>query len=224
MLAGTHTAIVTPFNRDGSVDFGCFHALIERQIAGGVTGIVPVGTTGESPTLSSQEHLDVIRAAVKSANGNVKVIAGTGGNSTEEAIELTRAVLDLGVDASLQVTPYYNKPTDEGLYRHFAAVADLGLPIVLYNVPGRTAREIPVDVVVRLAAHPNVVAIKEAAGDVGRVNQVRLACDLAVLSGDDLLTLPMLSVGACGVISVASNVVPGEMAGLVRAALSSTLR
>jgi len=220
MFTGTFTAIVTPFNRDGSIDYGCFHALIERQIAGGVAGIVPVGTTGESPTLSTKEHVEVIRVAVKSAAGRVKVIAGTGANSTAEAIELTRAVMDFGADGTLQVTPYYNKPTAEGLYRHFTAIADIGLPVVLYNVPGRSAREIPVDVVARLAVHPKVVAIKEAAGDVGRVNQIRLACDLSILSGDDALNLPMLSVGACGVISVASNVVPREMSDLVTLALS----
>lgn len=220
MFSGTYTAIVTPFNRNGSVDYSCFHSLIERQVAGGVDGIVPVGTTGESPTLSTKEHIEVIEAAAKSAAGRVKVIAGTGANSTEEALELTRAVMDFGVDGTLQVTPYYNKPTGEGLFRHFTAIADLGLPVVLYNVPGRTAREIPIDVVVRLASHPKVVAIKEAAGDVGRVNQIRLGCDLLVLSGDDALNLPMLSVGARGVISVASNVVPREMADLVKKALA----
>lgn len=224
MFTGTFTAIVTPFNRDGSVDYRCFHALIERQIAGGVDGVVPVGTTGESPTLSTEEHIAVIRAAVESSAGRVKVIAGTGANSTAEAIELTQAVMGFGVDGTLQVTPYYNKPTAEGLYRHFSSIADIGLPVVLYNVPGRTAREIPVDVVARLASHPKIVAIKEAAGDVGRVNQIRMACDLTILSGDDALNLPMVSVGARGVISVASNVVPREMSDLVKLALAFNYR
>ncbi len=224
MFTGIFTAIVTPFNQDGSVDYGCFEALIERQIAAGITGIVPVGTTGESPTLSTKEHVGVIAAAVKTAAGRVQVVAGTGGNSTDEALELTREALALGVNGTLQVTPYYNKPTDEGLYRHFSAVADLGVPVMLYNVPGRTSREIPIDVVARLAAHPHVVAIKEAAGDVGRVNAIRRVCDLAVLSGDDLLALPMLAVGASGLVSVASNVVPAEMGELVRAALAFNYR
>ena len=223
MFSGTYTAIVTPFNQDGSVDYSRLRALIDLQIAGGVAGIVPVGTTGESPTLTMEEHVEVIRVAVEHVDHRIQVVAGTGANATQEAIELTQAALSCGADATLQVTPYYNKPSPEGLYRHFSAIADLGLPVVLYNVPGRTARDIPVAVVKRLAAHPKIVAIKEAAGDVGRVSQVRAVCELEVLSGDDALTLPMISVGACGVVSVASNVMPREMSELVRLALAGRM-
>jgi len=216
VFSGTLTAIVTPFNRDGSVDYGRFRALIDRQAEGGIDGIVPVGTTGESPTLTFDEHHRVIDAAVDACRGRMKVIAGTGGNSTTEALELTRHAHECGADASLQVTPYYNKPSQEGLYRHFSATADIGIPIVLYNVPGRTGREIAVETIVRLARHPGVVAVKEAGGSVDRVSEILDACDITVLSGDDALTLPMMAVGAQGVISVASNVAPGPVAELTQ--------
>lgn len=219
-LKGVFSALVTPFNEDGSVDYGALRSLIQWQIAEGVAGVSPVGTTGESPTLSPADHLKVIEATVEAVGGKAKVIAGTGANSTEEAIHLTREILGIGVDATLQVTPYYNKPNAEGLYCHFAAVADLGVPVVLYNVPGRSAREIPLSVVERLAAHPNVCAIKEAAGSVDRVSAIRQRCpELTVLSGDDGLTLPMMAVGAEGVISVCSNVIPREMSEMVKLAL-----
>lgn len=223
MFTGTLTAMVTPFTRSGGVDYARLADLVEEQIAGGVEGLVPVGTTGESPTLSYEEHNKVVEVVAKAAAGRVPVVAGTGGNSTEEAVELTRHARDAGVDATLQVTPYYNKPSQEGLYRHFATVADLGLPVVLYNVPGRTGREIALETVVRLAKHPSVVAIKEAAGDATRVSAIQALCDLPVLSGDDALTLPMISLGACGVISVASNVVPRAVSDMVRAALADDL-
>ena len=222
-FTGTFTALITPFNTDGSVDYSALRAFVQWQVANGVEGLVPVGTTGESPTLEFQEHIKVITATVEAAAGKASIIAGTGANSTAEAIELTRAVLQSGVDATLQVTPYYNKPNSEGLFRHFAAVADLGLPVVLYNVPGRAAKEIPLDVVVRLASYPNIAAIKEAGGSVDRVNAIKDACELPVLSGDDSLTLPMISVGASGVISVASNVIPKEMSALVRLALANNM-
>ena len=222
-LTGTFTALVTPFNTDGSVDYTALRELVRWQIENGVTGLVPVGTTGESPTLEFAEHIQVITATVEAAAGKAVIIAGTGANSTAEAIELTRAVLNAGVDATLQVTPYYNKPNAEGLYRHFLSIAELGLPVVLYNVPGRAGKEIPLDVVVRLASHPNIAAVKEAAGSVDRVSAIRNACELPVLSGDDSLALPMISVGACGVISVASNVIPKEMAALIRLALANDL-
>ena len=222
-LTGTFTALVTPFNTDGSVDYTALRALVQWQIENGVDGLVPVGTTGESPTLDFHEHVKVITATVEAAAGKATIIAGTGANSTSEAIELTREVLHSGVDATLQVTPYYNKPNSEGLYRHFSAVADLGLPVVLYNVPGRSGKEIPLEVVVRLAAHPHVAAIKEAAGSVDRVSAIKNVCELPVLSGDDSLTLPMISVGASGVISVASNVIPKEMFTLVRLALKNDM-
>ena len=220
MLEGTFTAIVTPFDKDGQVDYVRFRELIEMQVAGGVTGIVPVGTTGESPTLDHAEHSKVIEFAIETANRRIKIIAGTGANSTAEAIELTRHALAAGADATLQVTPYYNKPNSQGLIRHFSAVADLGLPVVLYNVPGRAGKEIPVDVVAELAKHPNVVSIKEAGGSADRVSQIKSACEIEVLSGDDALTLPMMILGGVGVISVASNIIPEQVSRMVNAALA----
>jgi len=215
---GTYTALITPFYRDESVDYDTLEQLVERQIEGGVDGLVPVGTTGESPTLRPDEHLKVIEQVVRVAAGRCKVIAGTGANSTAEAVELTLAAKAFGVDGTLQVTPYYNKPNDVGLVRHFSAVADLGVPVVLYNVPGRTAREIPISVVAELAQHPSVVSVKEAAGSVERVREILGVCSLEVLSGDDALAVPMMEAGACGVISVASNVVPEGVSSMIRAA------
>lgn len=220
MFEGAYTAIVTPFTRDGQVDYARFRDLIEAQIAGGIDGLVPVGTTGESPTLDVQEHEKVIEVAIEAARRRVKIIAGTGANSTAEALELTRHAQQAGADGTLQVTPYYNKPNNLGLVRHFSAVADLGLPVVLYNVPGRSGREIPVEVVVELARHPKVVCIKEAGGSADRVSQILTRCEIEVLSGDDGLTLPMMIIGAVGVISVASNVAPRPVADLVHHALA----
>ena len=224
-LQGTITAMVTPFGKDGAVDYGRLAEFVDWQCESGVEGLCPVGTTGESPTLNHEEHHKVIEETIKFAKGRVKIIAGTGANSTAEAVSLTKAAISMGgADACLQVTPYYNKPNPEGLYRHFMTVADLGLPVVLYNVPGRSGREIPLDVVVRLAAHPNVVAIKEAAGSVERVSEIKRRCpDFTVLSGDDSLVLPMVSVGASGVISVASDVIPKEMSDFVRTALAGDM-
>ncbi len=221
-LKGTITALVTPFTTEGAVDYGALKALVDAQTAAGVEGICSVGTSGESPTLSPEEHHKVIEKTIEYAAGKCRIIAGTGANATAEAVSLTKAVLAMGgADACLQVTPYYNKPNAEGLYRHFMTVADLGLPVVLYNVPGRSGKEIPLDVVARLAKHPNIVAIKEAAGSVERVSAIKnLVPDFTVLSGDDSLTLPMISVGAQGVISVASNVIPKEMGDMVRFALA----
>lgn len=221
-LSGTITAMITPFDTKGEVDYGKLKAIVEEQVVAGVEGICAVGTTGESPTLSHEEHHKVIEKTIEFANGKVTIVAGTGANSTSEAISLTKAVIDAGgADASLQVTPYYNKPNAEGLYRHFMTVADLGLPVILYNVPGRAGREIPLDVVARLASHPNIVAIKEAAGSVDRVSAIKnMLPDFTVLSGDDSLAVPMISVGAEGVISVASNVIPKEMGDMVRFAMA----
>ena len=221
-MSGTITAMVTPFAADGSVDYGRLKESVEEQVAAGIDGICAVGTSGESPTLSHEEHHEVIAKTIEYAAGRTKIVAGTGANSTSEAISLTKAAIAMGgADATLQVTPYYNKPNAEGLYRHFMTVADLGLPVILYNVPGRAGREIPLDVVVRLAAHPNIVAIKEAAGSVDRVSAIKaVRPDFTVLSGDDSLALPMISVGAEGVISVASNVIPKEMGDMVRLALA----
>ena len=219
-LEGCFTAIVTPF-RHGAVDFDALGRLIERQIANGVDGLVPVGTTGESPTLDFKEHEQVIEFTTEAVNGRCKVIAGTGGNSTQEAVQLTKHAAAEGVDATLQVTPYYNKPSQEGLYRHFMEVAEHGgLPVVLYHVPGRTGLPIAIDTVCRLAGHPQIVAIKEATGDLDRSSELVHRCpELSVLSGDDALTLPRMIVGGKGVISVAANVAPGLVAEMVHAAL-----
>jgi 4-hydroxy-tetrahydrodipicolinate synthase len=218
MFRGVYTAIVTPFSADGSVDYGKLRALIDRQAEAGIDGIVPVGTTGECPTLNYKEHSRVIDETIAACKGRMKVIAGTGANSTSEALELTRRAKDAGADATLQVTPYYNKPNQEGLFRHFSAVADLGLPVVLYNVPGRSGLEISIDTIKRLAEHPSVVCVKEAGGCADRVSQILSQCQISVLSGDDALTIPMMAAGALGVISVASNIIPGVMVRMVRAA------
>ncbi|PAW72352.1 MAG: 4-hydroxy-tetrahydrodipicolinate synthase [Pedosphaera sp. Tous-C6FEB] len=219
MFTGTYTAIVTPFNKSGQLDEAALERLIKLQVKGGVDGIVPVGTTGESPTLDYEEHIRVIELAVKFADGRVKVLAGTGANSTSEAIYLTKAAEEVGADGSLQVAPYYNKPTQAGLYEHFRAIANATeLPLVLYSIPGRCGIEIGVETVKHLAGEcPNIVAIKEAGGSCDRVSQLRAALGrhFNILSGDDSLTLPFMSVGAEGVISVASNVIPREVCHMV---------
>jgi len=219
-FTGVYTAMVTPFAADGSVDFQKLEELVEFNIAGGVDGIVPTGTTGESPTLRTDEHLQVIKVVAEKAAGRCKIVAGTGANSTAEAVELTDVAKAFGVDGTLQVTPYYNKPNNAGLIQHFSAVADLGLPVVLYNVPGRSAKEIPLEVVAELAQHEHVVSVKEAAGSVERVTAIKGLCDIEVISGDDALALPMIKEGACGVISVASNIIPAEVVALIQAALA----
>jgi len=226
-FAGTHTALITPFQEDGSLDEAALTRLVESQVAAGISGVIPVGTTGESPTLSHEEHARVIEITVKAVAKRILVIAGTGSNATTEAVELTKEAEKLGADASLQVAPYYNKPSAEGLYRHFRKVAEaVSIPIVLYSIPGRCGIEIPVSVVARLAADcPNVVAIKEAGGSVERVNQLRASLreGFQILSGDDSLTLPFMASGAVGVISVASNIIPAEVEGLVRSFLKGDL-
>ncbi len=219
MFRGTYTALVTPFKND-EVDVEAFERLIEAQIAAGITGIVPVGTTGESPTLSCGERNHVIELAVKTARGRCQVIAGTGSNSTRDAIAHTKEAQTIGVDGALLVSPYYNKPSQEGLFRHFEAIArETSLKLVLYNIPGRCGVDIAADTVVRLAEQcPNIVAIKEASGSVDRVSELasRLPDAFTVLSGDDSLTLPFLAVGAVGVVSVVSNLFPTEVVRLVR--------
>ena len=219
LFAGTHTALVTPF-REGKFDIEAFRQLIEDQIAGGITGIVPVGTTGESPTLDQDEHYEVIRTAVEAARGRCLVMAGTGSNATSEAIVLTVESERLGAAAALLVAPYYNKPTQEGLYRHFRAISEsVKIPLVLYSIPGRCGIEIGVETVVRLARDcPNIRSIKEAGGSVERVSQLRatLPDNFEILSGDDSLTIPFLAVGAVGVISVASNLLPAGISQMVR--------
>lgn len=225
-FAGTHTALVTPF-RDGVFDSESFRRLIERQIAGGVAGIVPVGTTGESPTLDHDEHLDVIRVAVEAAAGRCLVMAGTGSNATTEAVAMTVEAERAGAGAALLVAPYYNKPSQEGLYRHFRAIAEsVRIPLVLYSIPGRCGIEIGIETVQRLAADcPNICAIKEAGGSVERVSQLRASLPDAfeILSGDDSLTVPFLSVGAVGVVSVASNLLPREVSQMVSLGLAGDM-
>ena len=220
MFQGTHTALITPF-RNGEVDTDAFRALIDRQVKGGVDGLVPCGTTGESPTLGRKEHLRVIELAVEYAAGRIKVIAGTGANATSEAIHLTTEAAKLGVDATLQVCPYYNKPSQEGLYQHYKAIAQCSdLPIMLYSIPGRSVIEIAVDTIARLAADcPTIIANKEAGGDPERVTQIKAALpdDFQILSGDDPLTIEFMKRGAVGLVSVATNLIPDVMAELVRA-------
>ena len=207
-LTGAITALVTPF-RHGQVAYDDLRKLVDFQIKSGIDGLVPVGTTGESPTVTHAENIDVVRAVIEGARGRVPVIAGTGSNSTREAVDLTRLAHDAGADGMLIVAPYYNKPSPEGLYRHFAAVAETtNRPIILYSIPSRCGVEIGVPVVVRLRAkYPHVRWIKEAGGSVDRVDQLKtaLGSDITVLSGDDALTLPFMAAGAEGVISVASN-------------------
>jgi 4-hydroxy-tetrahydrodipicolinate synthase len=220
MFTGTYTAIVTPF-KNGKIDEAALARLIKNQIKAGVDGVVPVGTTGESPTVDYEEHLQVIALAIKFAAGKVKVLAGTGANATKEAVYLTREAERLGADGSLQVAPYYNKPAQEGLFQHFREIArNTKLPIMLYSIPGRCGIEIGVETVRRLAAScKNVVGIKEAGGNCDRVSQLRAAVGprFEIVSGDDSLTIPFMAVGAQGVISVASNVAPREVAQMVKA-------
>jgi len=217
-FTGTYTALITPFKR-GRVDEEAFKNLIKEQVRAGVDGVVPTGTTGESPTLEFNEHIRVIEIAVKAAKGKIKVLAGTGANSTSEAIELTKAAQAAGVDGSLLVAPYYNKPSQEGLFLHFKKIAKAtNLPIVLYSIPGRCNISIEIETVSRLVkACNNIVGIKEAGGDADRVSQLResLGAKFGILSGDDSLTLPFMAVGAEGVISVASNIIPGKISRMV---------
>jgi 4-hydroxy-tetrahydrodipicolinate synthase len=220
MFRGTFTALVTPF-RNGAIDFAAFEKLIENQIAAGINGIVAVGTTGESPTLSHEERQELIRFAVATAEKRCQVLAGTGSNATQHAVADTKIAEKLGADGALLVAPYYNKPSQEGLFRHFKTIADAtSLPIMLYNIPGRCGVDIGCDTVTRLANEcRNIVTIKEASGSVERVSELRarLPESFTILSGDDSLTLPFMSVGAVGVVSVASNLFPAEVCALVRA-------
>jgi 4-hydroxy-tetrahydrodipicolinate synthase len=212
MFKGAMTALITPFS-EGEVDFETFEELIDFQIENGIDGIVPVGTTGESPTLSHAEHKEVIERAVKTAAGQISVIAGAGSNSTAEAIELTAFAKKAGADATLQVCPYYNKPTQEGFFQHFKAIAEeVDLPIVLYNIPGRCGGSgMTPETIARLCALENIVAIKEATGSLDQASSIADLCDITIISGDDSLTLPLASVGGAGVISVVANIVPADV-------------
>ena len=219
MFEGIFTALVTPF-RGGAVDEPALRELVERQVAAGVDGVVPCGSTGESATLTPAEHGRVIERVVAAARGRVQVVAGTGSNNTREAIELTRHAKQAGADGALLISPYYNKPTQDGIVAHYAAVArEAAFPLLVYNIPGRTASNIAPATMVRLADLEHVVGVKEASGDLVQISQVIARCpdEFCVLSGDDALTLPMLAIGARGAISTTSNVAPTEMAELVRA-------
>ena len=220
MFEGAITAMVTPFRR-GEVDEARLRQNVAFQIDRGINGLVPVGTTGESPTLSHAEHRRVIELVVDQAEGRVPVIAGAGSNSTAEALELTEHARKVGAAASLQVNPYYNKPTQEGIYQHFATIADtVDLPVVLYNIPGRTVVAMTPATIARLAEHPNIVAIKEATGSMDTASEIAADGRLTILSGDDSMTLPLMSVGAKGVISVLSNLIPEQVTALTGAALA----
>jgi len=212
MFSGAMVALITPFH-DGQVDYETLDELVAFQIEHGIDALVPAGTTGESPTLSHSEHKKVIERIVKVASGQVPVIAGAGSNSTAEAIELTRFAKSVGADATLQVCPYYNKPTQEGFFQHFQAIVEeVDLPVVLYNIPGRCGGTgLTSDTVVRLSKLDNVAAIKEATGSLDMASAIAAACDISILSGDDSLTLPLASVGAKGVISVVANIVPADV-------------
>jgi 4-hydroxy-tetrahydrodipicolinate synthase len=217
MFRGAITALVTPF-KNGQVDEEALRHLIEFQIANGVDGLVPCGTTGESPTLSHDEHDRVIEMTIDAAKKRVPVIAGTGSNSTAEALRLTRHAYEAGADGALIACPYYNKPTQEGLYQHFELIAkNVPIPIIPYNIPGRTGINMSPELIARLAKISNIVGIKEASGSIKQMSDVINLCgkDFAVLSGDDIFTLPLMAIGGAGVISVVSNVAPADMAGLV---------
>jgi len=215
MFKGSLVALITPF-QDGEVDVARLEEIVEYHVDSGTHGLVPCGTTGESATLSHEEHDLVIETVVRKADGRIPVLAGTGSNSTAEAIRMTAFARDIGADGALVITPYYNKPTQEGMFRHFEAVAmAVDIPIVLYNVPPRTAIDMTAETVARLAEIPGIIGIKEASGSVDRVVEIQRVCDIDVLSGDDSLTLPLMSVGAKGVISVAANVVAKLVVDLV---------
>jgi len=216
-FAGLTVAIVTPL-KNGEVDVAALKSLVEFHIAAGTNCLCPVGTTGESPTLSHHEHAQVVEVVCAQAKGRIQVMAGTGSNSTAEAIQLTRHAKEVGADGAMMVAPYYNKPTPEGFYQHFKAVADaVDLPIILYNIPGRTAKNMEPETIARLGEIRNIVAIKEATGSMDQASQVLALSDLTLLSGDDSLTLPLMSLGGSGVVSVVGNIVPQDVLALVEA-------
>ena len=225
MFTGAMTALVTPF-RDGEVDARALEALVEAQIAGGINALVPCGSTGEAATLTHEEHLAVVRAVVRAARGRLPVIAGTGSNSTAEAIRLTRGAEEAGADAALLISPYYNRPTQDGIYRHYAAVADAsGLPLILYNIPGRTGSNITPDTIARLARLPNIAGVKEASGNLAQVLEIidESGPDFGIYSGDDILTLPIMAAGGHGVIAVGANLMPRAYVELTDALLAGDL-
>jgi 4-hydroxy-tetrahydrodipicolinate synthase len=222
-FAGLSVAVITPI-RDGRVDVDALKQQVEFQVAAGTTCLCPVGTTGESPTLSHEEHEQVVAEVIEAAAGRIKVMAGTGSNSTREALRLTRYAADHGADAALVVAPYYNKPTQEGFYQHYKALAEaVEIPICVYNIPGRTGKNIEPETIARMAELPNIAMVKEATGSMDQASQIIATTDLTLLSGDDSLTLPLLAIGGRGVISVVGNIVPQDMIALVRAFESGNL-
>lgn len=226
MFQGVYTALITPFAGDGSVDEAALRRLVSAQIEAGISGLVPMGTTGESPTVSHQENMKVIEIVIDETAGRVPVIAGTGSNSTAEAVDMTRQARDLGASASLQVSPYYNKPSQEGLYRHFTTIAEeVDLPLVVYNIPGRTGKNIETDTLLRISSHPNIVAVKEASGSIKQMMDVLEVVpeSFDVLSGDDNMAFPLTAIGGKGVVSVASNLIPGRMVQLIEQTLAGEI-
>ncbi len=219
MFSGVYTALITPFNEDGTIDFESYRALIHNQIKEGISGLLPVGTTGESPTLTHEENLQVVEEAIKIADGKIPVVAGTGSNSTKEAIDMTKIAVSMGANASLQVTPYYNKPTQEGIYRHFMTIADeCDIPLLIYNIKGRCGVNIETETLLRMAKHENIVGVKEASGDIGQMMDViqNRPDNFSVMVGDDNIAFPLTALGGDGVVSVVSNIIPGKMEKLIR--------
>ena len=224
VFKGSVVAIVTPFNHDGSIDFDSLKQLVEWHIESGTSGILPCGTTGESPTLSHDEHDLVVESVIKFVNKRIPVLAGAGSNSTAEALRLTKHAEDVGADGALVITPYYNKPTQAGLKAHFTKIAsETNIPIVIYNVPGRTGISIAPETVAELAELKNIVAIKEASGSIDQASSILTKCNIDLLSGDDALTVPIMSIGGCGVVSVVANIVPEKMAALTNAMMKGNL-
>ncbi len=223
MFTGSIVAMVTPF-KDGTVDYDKLGELVDFHIENGTNAIIPCGTTGESPTLSHREHGEVVDKVIEAADGRIPVIAGTGSNNTSEAINLTRHAKEAGADGSLLITPYYNKPTQQGLFEHYKAILDeVDIPIIIYNVPSRTGVSISPETVARLFEFKNIVAIKEATGDIDQASQILNLCDIIVLSGDDSLTLPIMSVGGKGVVSVVANILPREVSELASSFLKGEI-
>ncbi len=224
VFKGSVVAIVTPFNHDGSIDFDSLKQLVEWHIESGTSGILPCGTTGESPTLSHDEHDLVVESVIKFVNKRIPVLAGAGSNSTAEALRLTKHAEDVGADGALVITPYYNKPTQAGLKAHFTKIAsETNIPIVIYNVPGRTGISIAPETVAELAELKNIAAIKEASGSIDQASSILTKCNIDLLSGDDALTVPIMSIGGCGVVSVVANIVPEKMAALTNAMMKGNL-
>ncbi|OQX54563.1 MAG: 4-hydroxy-tetrahydrodipicolinate synthase [Candidatus Omnitrophica bacterium 4484_213] len=223
MFQGSYVALVTPF-KDGAVDDEKLRELVESQIKQGTNGILPCGCTGEAATLTHEEQKRIIKIVVETVNKRVPVLAGTGSNSTAEAYDLTKYAKEAGANAALVITPYYNKPTSEGQFRHYAKLAELGIPIILYNVPSRTGISMLPETVARLSKIDNIVAIKEASGSLEQVSKILALCDITVLSGDDSLTLPMMAIGGKGVVSVVANIVPAEVAQMTSAFLEGNIQ